>query len=905
MADDDDGYGSEGSSTFVQAITLNISSSILALQSPHFYKLLENGSKEVTLKISASEKGSLLDVLNFMYIDNLSATTDPELQAVRYVAAKYKFISCIDYCSQLLNKSRNPLKNEPPLKEAAKNYLVQRYKDFTKSKEDAMTLPPCALEVVLGSDGLQVISEEEVFDFILKWGREHYPKLEERREILTKRFARLIYFPYMCYLRLEKRLLVCPDFDVTQLWWLVHTSLQFNAGFPYGQGMLVAEYPHEATSRVRLIKRVYKHHPVKVDYNLSPPFRCAVHFYLTKEECNDLFRSREKLYSQAFFLHRKGPCFYLFARCNKDQHTSLDHFGLFLYKPVGGNNKTCTIDCEFQVMKDPSEGFQGKHKADNCTLTEGECVGNENMFGIPWTDFMADDSKYFIDGILHLVVDITQTHPVVDSQLEDRDDPEGSFLIPKDLIRDFGFLFNEMDFSDRVLRIEIRSQDEDSDVGNDSDGCSTTSSVVKVTTLNINSRILASESSFFYKLFENGMKESHQKEVTLRIDASEEASLMDLLNAMYINILSATTTAELLGVLIVADKFEVISCIRYCCQLLEKSPTPLEYELCHRELPCVLMDEGVEQLKDAAKKYIVARYMDFNKFQEEAMGLPLCALEVILGSDGLQVRSEEDVFNLIVKWGRANYPKLEERREILTNRLARFIYFQCMCPFKLWIRVIDCPDFERKGLWKVIEKSLQLTGGFPYGQRMCVPSPNALPATTTIRRRVYEYHQVKVEFLHYSPLPCIATVVHFYLTRQECTNLLQSRQLSSQTFFIHGLRCFRLLARCNKEDYFGLFLYKPTLEEEEKEEEEDDNFKSNNKICTIHYEFQVMKDPSEGFESKHKIDRCTLTRGDCVGNENLFGISWNNLMADDSRYFIDGILHLRVQLTLIDNSQPC
>ncbi|GMI77399.1 light-response BTB 2, POZ/BTB containin G-protein 1 [Hibiscus trionum] len=97
--------------------------------------------------------------------------------------------------------------------------------------------------------------------------------------------------------------------------------------------------------------------------------------------------------------------------------------------------------------------------------------------------------------------------------------------------------------------------------------------------MHISSPILAAKSPFFYKLFSNGMRESEQRHVTLRIRASEEATLMDLLNFMYSNTLSTTTPTAVLDVLMAADKFEVASCMRYCNRLLRNLPMTCESAL--------------------------------------------------------------------------------------------------------------------------------------------------------------------------------------------------------------------------------------------------------------------------------------------------------------------------------------
>ncbi|KAK9277602.1 hypothetical protein L1049_007147 [Liquidambar formosana] len=163
---------------------------------------------------------------------------------------------------------------------------------------------------------------------------------------------------------------------------------------------------------------------------------------------------------------------------------------------------------------------------------------------------------------------------------------------------------------------------------NDSSWSMDCSTVLRVKTIHISSPILAAKSPFFYKLFSNGMRESEQRHVTLRINASEEAALMDLLNFMYSNTLSTTAPTALLDVLMAADKFEVASCMRYCSRLLRNMDMTCESALLYLDLPSsVLMADAVQPLTDAAKQFLAARYKDITKFQEEVLNLPLAGIE--------------------------------------------------------------------------------------------------------------------------------------------------------------------------------------------------------------------------------------------------------------------------------------
>ncbi|CBI34431.3 unnamed protein product, partial [Vitis vinifera] len=315
------------------------------------------------------------------------------------------------------------------------------------------------------------------------------------------------------------------------------------------------------------------------------------------------------------------------------------------------------------------------------------------------------------------------------------------------------------------------------------------STVLRVKTLHISSPILAAKSPFFYKLFSNGMRESEQRHVTLRIHASEEAALMDLLNFMYSNTLSTTTPTALLDVLMAADKFEVASCMRYCSRMLRNLPMTCESALLYLDLPSsVLMAEAVQPLTDAAKQFLAGRYKDVTKFQEEVLNLPLAGIEAVLSSDDLQVASEDAVYDFVLKWARIHYPKLEDRREILGSRLGRLIRFPYMTCRKLK-KVLTCNDFDTELASKVVLEALFFKAEAPYRQ-----------------------------------------------------------QKGSVTF-------------------------------------------------AVDYEFAARSKPTEEYVSKYK-GNYTFTGGKAVGYRNLFGIAWNAFMADDSHYFINGILHLRAELTI-------
>ncbi|MFS7942883.1 putative chromatin remodeling & transcription regulator BTB-POZ family [Helianthus anomalus] len=531
---------------------------------------------------------------------------------------------------------------------------------------------------------------------------------------------------------------------------------------------------------------------------------------------------------------------------------------------------------------------------------------------------------------------------------------DSSDYTPSDVSRgdaDFGFAFNDSNFSDRTLRIEIVSESAEARL--DGEGCTSIadwarnrkrrrenavdmaavgpeeqilnqpdsipddaetenqdeetaamieeapsgdegandvdsnwsmecSKVLRVETLHISSPILAAKSPFFYKLFSNGMRESEQRQVTLRINASEEAALMELLNFMYSNTLTVTSEPALLDVLMAADKFEVASCMRYCSRSLRKLPMTPDSALLYLELPSsVLMAEAVQPLTDAAKQFLAVRYKDITKFQEEVLKLPLAGVEAILASDDLQVASEDAVYDFVLKWSRIQYPKLEDRREILATRLAQYIRFPYMTCRKLR-KVMACSDFDHDFAQKVVVEALFFKAEAPHRQRTLAADENPNSNRRFIER-AYKYRPVKVvEF----ELPRQQCVVYLDLKREECANLFPAGRVYSQAFHLGG-QGFFLSAHCNMDQQssfhcFGLFL---GMQEK------------GSVTFAVDYEFAARSKPTEEYISKYK-GNYTFTGGKAVGYRNLFAIPWTSFMAEDSLYFINGILHLRAELTI-------
>lgn len=271
----------------------------------------------------------------------------------------------------------------------------------SKFQQEVMNLPLAGIEAILSSDDLQVASEDAIYDFVIKWARAQYPKQEERREILGSRLLPLVRFSHMTCRKLRK-VLTCNDVDHELASKAVIEALLFKADTPHRQRALAQD---ESTNR-KFTERAYKYRPLKVVEFDQPYPQCIVYLDLKREECAKLFPSG-RIYSQAF--HLGGQGFFLSAHCNMEQQSTFHCFGLFLGMQDKGST-SFTVDYEFAARTKPSGEFVSKYKG-NYTFTGGKAVGYRNLFAVPWTSFIADDSPFFINGVLNLRAELTIKHP--------------------------------------------------------------------------------------------------------------------------------------------------------------------------------------------------------------------------------------------------------------------------------------------------------------------------------------------------------------------------------------------------------------------------------------------------------------------------------------------------------------
>ncbi|XBI75205.1 hypothetical protein VPH35_068604 [Triticum aestivum] len=475
----------------------------------------------------------------------------------------------------------------------------------------------------------------------------------------------------------------------------------------------------------------------------------------------------------------------------------------------------------------------------------------------------------------------------------------------------FDFAIDSVNFSDRKLHIEIVAGDHalgfgghvgggstadqarrGEEKGDDSSSMMVGTPVLREKTIHINSAILASRSPFFLKFFSNGMKESDQTHPTIRIADTEENALMELLRYIYSGKLTTTEPSLLLDILMAADKFEVLSCMRHCSQLLRSLPMTTESALLYLDHPCsASLAAEVEGVIGVAKEFLANKYNDFDKFQHELMNFPLAGIETILSSTDLQVALEDCIYTFILTWARARYPELDERREILSCRLLPLVRFSHLtCPALKNILAHADDDIDHGQVAKLIAEGL-LQKAYPK-QMEC-----ALTADVTTCRqfteRAYKFKPVKLVAFD---RPCPQVIAYLDVTREECSQLFPSGYVWSHSFRLarwKGGIFFNPVCTMNKQSKlctFGLKLM---------------GFSDNQKVSTVStvvdIEFAARTRSSGKFERKYR-SKGTFTGDWSVKCDDLFGVPWSMFIADED-LFIDGVLHLRADLAVVRQPQ--
>jgi hypothetical protein len=175
----------------------------------------------------------------------------------------------------------------------------------------------------------------------------------------------------------------------------------------------------------------------------------------------------------------------------------------------------------------------------------------------------------------------------------------------------------------------------------------------------LNKCIVCPFSTVFAKMFKGEWKESRAMEVTVEVDTNEQRHLLwDVLRFMYgANDLNGTPMSELLGLLVVADRFGVEAVMRaVVAQIMDKKKLTASRADLVMHLPhSVLNSEIVSRLLDKVRQITIDSFdvLDEHVPSDRFAKLTYAdATRVLLSKPG--VRSENTVHAAITHWIHAN-----------------------------------------------------------------------------------------------------------------------------------------------------------------------------------------------------------------------------------------------------------
>ncbi|KAK1300356.1 BTB/POZ domain-containing protein POB1 [Acorus calamus] len=231
---------------------------------------------------------------------------------------------------------------------------------------------------------------------------------------------------------------------------------------------------------------------------------------------------------------------------------------------------------------------------------------------------------------------------------------------------------------------------------------------------------------------------------------------------------------------------------------------------------------------------------------------------------------EDDAYDIVLKWARARYPRMDDRHEVLKSNLSRFVRMRYMTHKKLR-EVLKCEDLDRDTTSELVIDAFFFKFENP---------PLPTPALTS---EELPGHPVRVvEFRK----PSKKANVYLELKRSDCQKLSPNGIIMSQAFYVHG-QAFHIVAQRYVEEMqtFGMFLRcvlggTPTM-------------------VKVDFEIQVRERTTKTFVSKFKssYDFTSLDRLG-RGSKNLCGMSWASFIGNDSAYFTNDVLHLKVYISI-------
>ena len=308
------------------------------------------------------------------------------------------------------------------------------------------------------------------------------------------------------------------------------------------------------------------------------------------------------------------------------------------------------------------------------------------------------------------------------------------------------------------------------------------------TKLFVHSSWLAVHSPYFKALFYSGMKETHSKEVVMRIHESELQAHLLLIEAMYkLDVLDDKDITSILEVLVLADKYDANLMFKKCkCVLIS---TPLSLETCEQTLNSVAEIPDCADVLDAVAAFLVKEFSPLDKTwtADKFLTLSQASLKSLLSNDKLVVMSENTVFVALMAW-------LHDHREEAAQDGRFFlslVRFELMTPNFIY-------DIVRHD---TMAKSLDgfhefLLDGFAY---------HALPQS--------RINQLNVKPISRSGYTDRGPTFSWVIDQEEQRMLIEVDQIFSGLFWLQGYRMGLKLNYEKVSKKYSMYLYVYDLKE--------------------------------------------------------------------------------------------
>lgn len=276
---------------------------------------------------------------------------------------------------------------------------------------------------------------------------------------------------------------------------------------------------------------------------------------------------------------------------------------------------------------------------------------------------------------------------------------------PPAVMPDFTFAFNNVDFSDRLLKFQVLPSTADSQTGDYSFDKEQSYGKAE---LHVSSVILAAHSEYFMRLFCNGMSESRSEVAVVQVTEEEKLGLQSLIEYMYTGHLREPSNAESAVMLLcLADRFAIFSCMEPLVEAFKHFPNTLHACLLVLGLPETLKsNKTVQPVVEHCRSYLSQQFPDVPAKKGEFLSLSLEGVKVVMDSELLSVQYEEEVFQYLLDWVGVNCHSVESRTRA-AEELAEVVRFPWLTGDFLEDVVTDSPLMQSPACQSLIMEAVK------------------------------------------------------------------------------------------------------------------------------------------------------------------------------------------------------